>query len=142
MLRRLLLLVLVLAPVGAAQSGPWTDLGNSLPGTSGPPQLQCQGALTAGSAIGLELTNAAISQAAYLVIGFTAINAPYKGGILVPNFDLLFGLWTDDAGTVSAQAHWPAGVPPGFEIYMQFWINDAGAVAGRAGSNAMMGVVP
>ena len=142
MLKRLLPLLLLLAPAGAAQSGPWTDLGFALAGTNGLPHLQCSGPLTPGSGVSLSLANAKFSTPAYLVIGASAIYAPYKGGVLVPNFDLLFVLWTDDQGEVNAVAHWPPNVPSGFALYLQYWIDDDAAVAKRAGSNAVKGVTP
>jgi hypothetical protein len=141
MFRRLLPLVLVVAGTASA-SGPWTDLGFALPGALGLPHLECSGPLTPDSGLSIGLSNAKLSTPAYLVVGFSAIYAPYKGGVLVPDFDLLLSLWTNLDGGVHASAHWPGGAPSGFTIYLQFWINDEAAVAGRAGSNAVMGVVP
>jgi hypothetical protein len=142
-MRSLLVAVaLVLAPAVAAQSGPWTDLGFAFPGTKGLPLLECAGPLTPGSLISISLTNAVEHEDAYLVLGFSTIHAPYKGGVLVPSFDVVLEFDTGPLGQVLIPAHWPQGVPSGFPIVLQYWIDDDAAFAGRSGSNAMMGVVP
>ena len=143
-MRRLLAAVVIAlaAATASAQSGPWFDLGFALPGIDGLPHLSAKGPLTAGSPLSIELTHAAPHEDAYLVIGFSAIFAPYKGGVLVPAFDLLFELPTTPLGEVSLVGHWPAGVPAGLPFVMQFWIDDDAAVAGRAGSNAVGALTP
>jgi hypothetical protein len=133
---------LALAPAVAAQSGPWTDLGFAFPGTHGLPHLECTGSLTPGSALQIDLTNAVEDEDAYLVLGFSTIYAPYKGGVLVPSFDVVLEFDSGPLGQVLIPAHWPVGVPSGFPIVLQYWIDDDAALAGRSGSNAMMGVVP
>ena len=142
-MRRLLVaVVLALAPAAAAQSGPWTDLGFALAGSNGLPHLECIGPLTPGSGLEIHLSNAKDGALSYLVLGLTAIYAPYKGGVLVPNFDLLVYGWTYHSGGLDIETHWPAGVPSGVSFYLQYWIDDEAAVAGRSGSNALMAVVP
>jgi hypothetical protein len=142
MIQRLALLLVLLAPAATAQSGPWTDLGFALAGAKGLPELECTGPLTGGSGLGVNLYNAEVDKAAYLVLGLTAIYAPYKGGVLVPNFDMLFANWTDHHGECLILTHWPHGVPSGISFYLQYWIDDDAAIAKRAGSNAMKGVTP
>jgi hypothetical protein len=139
-----LLFTALLARPAAAQSltPPWVDLANALPGTYGAPILSVNGSLAPGSALTLSLTNAIEYQHAYLVLGFGTIYAPYKGGILVPKFDLLFQFSTGPVGAVTIVAHWPNNVLPGIPVVMQYWINDDAAPLGRAGSNAIAAVTP
>ena len=134
-------LVLIIAGVAEA-AGTWTDLGYALPGTFGLPQLQCHGSLLPDSSLVVDLSNTLPAAKAYLVIGASAIYAPYKGGVLVPSFDLLVPWWADGQGDLQLSGHWPGGLPSGIAFYMQFWIDDPAAVAGRAGSNAVMGLTP
>jgi len=59
-----------------------------------------------------------------LVVGFSALNLPFKGGTLVPAPDLVIGLPTSINGNISVPFAWPGGVPPGFTFSMQFWQNE------------------
>jgi len=121
---------------------PWQDIGYALPGTLGDPVLDINGPLTGDSVLDIELSSAKPLAHAYLVVGFSLLLAPYKGGTLVPDFDLLFVYPTTSQGTVSILSHFPPGAPSGFPIVMQFWIDDEVAIQGRAGSNAMGALTP
>ncbi len=117
---------------------PWEDLGNGLGGLTGLPALDATGWLAASSPLTLALTNARPGAAATLVVGFSAINAPFKGGVLVPAPALvLSGLPINGAGSLILPALWPAGVPSGFPLLFQYWIQDAAGTLGWAASNAL-----
>lgn len=120
----------------------WSDLGQGLPGGGGTPALAGSGPLTPGSENGLDLSGAAPSAAATLVFGLTVLNAPFKGGLLVPAPLLLLPLGTDAAGVAALPFEWPVGVPAGTELYFQAWVPDAGAPFGLAASNGVRGVTP
>lgn len=122
--------------------GPWCDLGNALAGTNGDPLLVGSGPLTAGSSVSIDLSNASPGAPAFVTIGFSAINAPFKGGVMVPYPDLLFGMTIDLIGGASLAGTWPGGVPSGFTTYFQWWIADAGGPSGFAASNAISGTAP
>lgn len=126
----------------AEVAAPWFDLGFALPGTTGAPALEASGPLTGGSVLAIDLTQAHPQAHAYLVVGFSTLYAPYKGGVLVPSFDLLLQLPTDASGEIHLKSHWPHGAPSGFPLVMQFWINDPQAPQGRAGSNAVGALTP
>ncbi len=126
------------APAGG---GPFTDLGNSLAGTSGAPVLALSGPLTPLSTLDVSITNALPGSTAFIVAGFTAINSPLKGGVLVPNPDVLVDLPTG-TGDLMFGATWPAGVPSAFETYYQVWVPDVGGPNGFAVSNAILGTTP
>ncbi|HZL99202.1 MAG TPA: hypothetical protein VFD43_03025 [Planctomycetota bacterium] len=119
---------------------PWTDLGDSLPGTvtgRAHPLLVGSGPLTAGSAGALTLTNARPSSLAVMFVSTTNSNAPFKGGILhpVPVVSSII-LFTSAAGSVNLA--WPSfpnvfGIP----LYFQYAISDTDAINDVALSNAL-----
>ncbi|MGQ0552615.1 MAG: hypothetical protein ACT4PU_05295 [Planctomycetota bacterium] len=121
----------------------WFDLGQGLAGAGGTPNLVADGTLQAGSLVEISLDSAAPNAASVLVAGFGLLGAPFKGGTMVPNPDLMIpGILTTGLGTLGLSATWPAGVPSGFPIYLQFWIPDAGGPFGFAASNGLLGVSP
>jgi hydroxyacylglutathione hydrolase len=139
--------VLALAALTRAASqspccDPWTDLGQSLAGASGPPSLQATGSLADDTQIVLDLEDAAAVAPTVLVGGLTSIDAPFKGGVLVPSPSVLVSLVTDANGRLSLVGQWPAGFPVASTIYLQCWVQDAGAPAGFAASNAQLGTTP
>ncbi len=147
MIRRLLVpaglaLALCVAPAVAGDCfNPWTDLGNGLAGSSGEPQLAGYGSLVGGTRVTLSLTDALPGAPASLVVGFSALEAPFKGGVLVPSADfVLSGFLTGPLGGVEISAKWPEGVPDGTDVRYQFWVSDAGAPQGFAASNGVRGV--
>jgi probable HAF family extracellular repeat protein len=121
----------------------WTALDGGLSGTLGVPTLAAHGALVAGFPFDVALAQARPSGIATLVGGFSALNVPFKGGTMVPSFDVhVFGLPLDGTGALSLASTWPVGTPSGFSLWLQAWIADPVAVQGFAASNAVVGVVP
>jgi len=121
----------------------WTDLGQGLAGVAGVPVLETHGALIEGHPLTVELSSAKPSGVATLVVGLSALNAPFKGGTMVPNPDaLVAGLGLDGVGGIELTSPWPPGVPSGLSLWLQAWIADGAAVKGFAASNAEVGVVP
>jgi hypothetical protein len=129
----------VVAAVGDIRNGTWTDLGNGLAGTAGQtPVLTGSGPLTAGSANVLLLTDALASSTTALVAGFSQLAAPFKGGVLVPDADLIFvGLPVSAGGAFALPFTWPTGVPAGVFLWFQHWVTDAGGPVGFAASNGL-----
>jgi len=123
--------------------GQWTDLGNSLAGTGGiAPVLVGSGTLVPGTAATLTLTDALPNSQAWLFIGLSQINLPFKGGTLVPANDFLVpGLSVDISGGLVLAESWPA-LPSGMVVYFQYWVMDAGGPAGASASNALSGTTP
>jgi hypothetical protein len=122
--------------------GSWTDLGSGLPGTAGTPVLTGSGYLIDGSSASFALAQAKPLTVSPLVIGLSAINAPFKGGTLVPMPDFILPLFSDFNGNASIATTWPAGVPAGFSTYFQWWVQDAAASAGYAASNGLAATTP
>jgi hypothetical protein len=120
----------------------WTDLGQGLAGSAGTPVLKGSGQLVGNSNLKLDLTNAAHSAPAALIVGLSALNAPFKGGVLVPDVDLLVSLVTSTGGMLALSSHWPTGIPSGTSVWLQTWIQDAGGPKGFAASNALRATSP
>jgi hypothetical protein len=123
-------------------SNPWTNLGGGLSGTTTMTYVG-QGSLVGGTAVNSTLTNALPNKVATLVLGYTHLNAPFKGGVWGPFPDILIAsIPTGPSGTIALPSEWPLGVPGGFDFYLQWWMADPGAVAGFAGSNTLRGTTP
>jgi polyhydroxybutyrate depolymerase len=121
----------------------WSDVGGGLAGTHGEPSLTGTGDLVAGSPVGLQLRGALENASVGLVLGFSALNAPFKGGVLVPHPDVLFlGLTTTAAGELALADTWPPGVPSGAVTWFQEWVTDPAGPKGFAASHGLSGTAP
>ncbi|MFT7463000.1 MAG: hypothetical protein ACI9EF_001342 [Pseudohongiellaceae bacterium] len=119
----------------------WNDLGNGLAGTTGVPLLDGRGPLLGDTFVALDLSGALPSAGATLVAGLSALNLPFKGGVLVPSPDVLFvGLVTDGLGDIHLVGSWPPGIPPGVSSIFQYWIGDPGATVSFSASNGVAAV--
>jgi hypothetical protein len=124
-------------------SSAWADLGHGLAGVSGIPALVGTGTLTGGSSVSLDVMLGAPNAPLFYVVGTSTNSFAFKGGVLVPTFDLIVnGLVTDGSGASSLSGTWPAGVPGGFTFYAQALIVDATAIHGLAFTNAIAGTAP
>ncbi len=124
---------------------PWTDLENGLAGTHGIPGLLGTGTLIGGTPVNLALTNALESTTTFLVVGVLQVDAPFKGGTLVPDPNppgFFVALPTRATGTLDVGGTWPAGLPAGLETFYQHWVQDAGGPQGFSASNALRGITP
>jgi hypothetical protein len=121
----------------------WTDLGEALDGTAGPPRLHGTGSLLPGSPGDLRLLHARPSALAVLFVSATSAPAAFKGGTLVAFPPLVqFTLATDAAGMLTLPwAAWPS-FDPGQDWYFQCGIADPAAPHGAALSNALKAVEP
>ena len=124
-------------------SGPWENLGFGLAGTNGVATLVGTGDLTAGSNNSVDLANAAPNSTAFVFLGTSAGNAPFKGGTLVPIPILLtLPVPTDAEGAVSLPFVWPAGVPSGAQLFIHAWFADTAGPSGAAASDALQATAP
>ena len=124
--------------------GPWTNVGHALAGVGGAtPLLLGDGSLAASSPGSIALTKAKPSAPAHLIVGLLALSAPFKGGTMVPQPQLLIPLSTDSSGSRALSwLHWPAALPSGTELLLQYWIVDPAGPAGFSASNALQASVP
>ncbi len=125
----------------------WIDRGLGHPGSSGAHVFDGGGTLVPGSDFRISISNALpealANGVAALVIGGSQINAPYKGGVLVPSPDFV-----DIFSTVFAfeklelLGTWPAGAPSGSDFVFQWWVIDASIPFGASASNGLTATVP
>jgi hypothetical protein len=122
---------------------PWTDVGCSLAGVSGPPLLVGSGPLTTGSAGSLALSNAAPSASCLLFVSLSSTPVGFKGGTLCAfPFAVTLPLGTDGSGALTLPwASWPSGLS-GSSLFFQYAIADAAGPAGASLSNAERADVP
>lgn len=119
--------------------GPWQNLGKALAGQTAP-KLRGFGQLAAGQPVTLRLSRAPSNTTAALVIGASAVNAPFLGGTLVPFPDVVVaGLPTGPDGILELTGTWPAGVPAGVKVWFQYWVQDPAGPFGHSASNAIVG---
>ena len=120
----------------------WVNLGHSLSGTAGAPELTGTGSLAGGSSATVSLSLARPSSPAWFVVGLTQVDLPFSGGILVPAPTIILPLATDSTGSVSLTFGTQPGVPSGIDLVLQTWIADPLATAGRAASNGLVSTTP
>ncbi len=120
----------------------WSDLGGALNGAAGTPQLRGIGVPCDGADLGLELSAAAPTSMAWLVVGVGVLNASFKGGTLVPTADIVIGSVGTGPGSFTVAAPWPAGAFPGTSFVFQWWIADGAGPVGFAASNAVSIATP
>ena len=120
----------------------WDDLGFGLAGSSGVPSLEGKGSLAAGAGITLISTGSPAATIGYLFVGFDRIDAPFKGGVVVPAFVPPLGMMLPfSTGFVGVSSQWPAALPAGFEVFLQVWMAEPGTPTGVCASNAVRGFV-
>lgn len=122
----------------------WQDIGNGLAGSTGVPDLVGSGVPAPGNHVNFTLSGSQASAPIGTVAGFSTLNVPLLGGVLVPQPDLFTAgvLTTDALGSVSMGGIWPPGVAGGTRVYVQVWTLDPGAPLGASASNALRAVVP
>jgi hypothetical protein len=125
------------------QLGPWDVVGYPLAGTLGLPKQTGEGSLQPGSKFVIALHDARPLTPAAQVVGLAAINAPFQGGTLVPDADLVISpLFTDAAGDVELSGDWPLAGLSGLSLYLQFWIPDPAGVQGWSSTAGLQATLP
>jgi len=117
----------------------WFDLGLGLAGATSP-ALSGTGPLTAGSANTLDATELRPGSTLFLVVGLSRLDAPFKGGTLVPSPLIPPLPLPTGGGALTLPFTWPAGVPAGVELFFQGWIDDPFGPKGYAATNALKGL--
>jgi hypothetical protein len=127
----------------APSLAPHSLLGSPKAGTFGEPAFKAYGTLQPDSELRLSLCNARPLATSHLVLGLSQLDAPFKGGVMVPlPTAILMGIPVDPDGSMAGTFDWPAGLPTGFELYLQFWIEDPAAWLGLSASNGLRSVTP
>jgi hypothetical protein len=95
-----------------------------------PPVLSVTGAAMPGAPLTIAVEGLLPATQVFLVVGATLQQFPFKGGVLVPNPDLLVPLTADGEGHVALPAVWPAGLPQWTTVWLQGWAADDDATLG------------
>lgn len=90
-----------------------------------------------GGPLTLSLTGGAPLQPGLLVLGLSELSAPFKGGVLVPNADVVVPVSTDSRGSILLATTVPAAFPSSPSLWVQYAFVDGGAPLGVALSNAL-----
>jgi FG-GAP repeat len=121
----------------------WLPVGGGVGGAAGAPHFLTEGEPLAGSPVSFSLTGALPGAPALLIVGSSAIMAPFKGGTLVPNPDwltTLFAVGFD--GSLTFAGTWLPGPAPGMDLYFQWWVADPTAPHGWASTEGVHLTVP
>ena len=121
---------------------PFLDLGGALEGSNGSPIQLASGTLVAGQPFAFKLASGPPNGAAYHVVGFNHVDAPFKGGVMIPSVNLIngpFGL--DAAGQRTLAGNWPSG-GSGLGLYMQFWMPNGSGPMGFVASSGVRAQIP
>jgi hypothetical protein len=103
----------------------------------GAPVLQGIGTLQPGSALQLSLTGLPRAGTSWLVIGASALSAPFKGGTFVPYPDALVPLAVPPGGALMLDATWPVFPVPWTSLWLQLWCPSPDGPSGWVASNAL-----
>jgi hypothetical protein len=125
-----------LAHVFALESPPWIWMGNSLPAFGVAPSLFGAGTLRPNTPVSLSVQDGKPGGLAFLVFGTSTVNAPFKGGTLVPTPDRVVPIVLDGESAITLASTWPDGVGA-LTLYLQAWIADDGAPFGFTATNAL-----
>ena len=121
-------------------TGQFISLGNGLSGNF-TPALAGSGSLVGGANFTLAFTAMPPSTSGPLFVGLSMINAPFKGGTLVPSPTVIITLSTG-GGTLNLPASMPTGLPGGTQFFLQAWFPDAGGPLGADATNALKLITP
>jgi hypothetical protein len=125
-----------------SREGPWKALTKGLGGTHGIPRQSGTGTLLPGEPFAFTLTDALEGALTSHVVGLSVIDAPFKGGTMVP-LPLLInkGFLIGPDGTLTLAGTWPAG-GSGLTLSLQFWVHDPTGPVGYSASNAVSATIP
>ena len=118
-----------------AHDGAWEDLGQGLAGTDAKtPTLTTGCPLRDDGLLTYTLENGLPDSSAVYVLGVSLLNAPFRGGTMVPDADVIVpGLPIDGAGNLAIAYSWIPGLPSGVTTWHQFWVVDPGGPLGFFG---------
>lgn len=123
--------------------GTWTDVSAPLAGSAGEPDLAGTGLMLGGDPWTLALNDAHPNAPAWLILGFSELLVPFRGGVLAPSPDVALGpIPTGPAGSIVLTTTWPAGVPSGASVWAQYWIQDPSGPFGFASSQGVRATAP
>ena len=122
---------------------PWIDIGGVLPGSGGIPFLVGHAPLCQGATVRAFGEGMVPDPMVWLVLGLSAANLPFKGGVMVPQPDLILGPFVGTPGG-DIELLLPIGfaMPASTTIVMQMWIAEPGSPFAFAATNGISGTSP
>lgn len=110
---------------------PFSNLGGGLAGGAvGTPILVASGQPLNGQQLSLGLSKMPAATPAFVVLGLGLVLAPFKGGLLQPQPDVVLGpLLADGSGELALVSTWP-NTPGGFAFWVQAWLQDGSGPVG------------
>lgn len=121
-------------------TGQFNSFPNGLAGNFSP-TLSGSGSLAGGASFQIALAGLPTFTTTTLIVSLNSLFAPFKGGVLGPNPDLLIPIGTG-TGSINLNGSMPMGLPANFELWMQSWTPDAGAPAGLDATNTLQLITP
>jgi hypothetical protein len=128
--------------VSAPEDDNWTRVGLGKGGLNGVPQLRGVGSLAGGTTVEVTLTSGKPGSSAFFVMSAASLQAPFKGGTLVPFPDIILDFPTNGSGVSAPATTWPLGVPAGAKLWFQVWQQDPTGYSGWISSNGLVGTTP
>jgi len=107
-----------------------------------PPTLTGAGALLPVTPLALTIAKGDSLATAFLVAGASQVNLAFKGGVLVPDADLVLPCLLGGNGALTLNVQWPAGIPPGTNVWLQAWVLDGDGPYGFVASAALQIIAP
>jgi hypothetical protein len=123
-------------------AGCWSVHGAGTAGLQGTPALSGTGTLAALEPGSIDLVDARPNAPVHLIVGFSVLDLPFKGGVMVPQPDLILDLVALGDGSLQLQFALPSGLPAASFFVLQCWINDDAGPAGFSSSNGLEAVTP
>ncbi|MGQ0553171.1 MAG: hypothetical protein ACT4PU_08110 [Planctomycetota bacterium] len=124
----------------ATGTGQFIDMANGLAGNF-TPTLGGSGSLASGGNFTIAMNGLPPFAASSLVVGYSPLFAPFKGGVMGPSVNTILILGTG-AGSMSLPGVMPPGIPANFEIYLQSWTPDVGGPFGFDATNVLLMITP
>jgi virginiamycin B lyase len=101
------------------------------------PLLTGEGSLCSGDGWLLQVSGARPDAPGALVLGYSDLSIPFKGGTLVPFPDELIPIQLDNAGAIDLSGTWPPGIPPGISAWLQAWVPEPPSTPGYHATNGL-----
>jgi sugar lactone lactonase YvrE len=117
--------------------GGFTLVQGAKPTDGSGPLLTGEGSLCSGDGWLLQVSGARPDAPGALVLGYSELSIPFKGGTLVPFPDELISIQLDDAGATDLSGTWPPGIPPGLSAWLQAWIPEPPSTPGYHVTNGL-----
>ena len=95
-----------------------------------------------GTPFSFRLLNGVPTGSAFHFVGLAALNAPFKGGTMIPVPQLVNGPFPlDGTGALTLAGTWPAG-GSGLTLWAQFWMPNGGGPVGFIATSGVRAQIP